>query len=197
MSVSVVSELERKSVRRNQIKLLGIFAVALLPLLLAVLMYFGGFAVPKGHTNHGELVVPPLSVSLLGPEPLEYLEQNRTWQLMLVGQGECADNCSQWLHTMRQVHILMGREMDRVSRMFVGTQSVGEGLKDSYPNLTVLKTNETLIQDFNDSDSAPSDTWQLWLVDPLGNAMLRYDHRHTGYDIKDDLKKLLKLSKIG
>ena len=37
----------------------------------------------------------------------------------------------------------------------------------------------------------------LYIVDPLGNLMMRHDASHTTKDLLTDLKKLLKLSHIG
>ena len=37
----------------------------------------------------------------------------------------------------------------------------------------------------------------LYIVDPLGNLMMRHDAAHTSKDLLTDLKKLLKLSHIG
>jgi hypothetical protein len=37
----------------------------------------------------------------------------------------------------------------------------------------------------------------LFIVDPLGNLMMRHDASHTSKDLLSDLKKLLKLSHIG
>ena len=38
---------------------------------------------------------------------------------------------------------------------------------------------------------------QLWIVDPHGNLVLRYDAKANGKQILNDLRHLLKLSKIG
>ena len=42
-------------------------------------------------------------------------------------------------------------------------------------------------------DTAP----QLWIVDPHGNLVLRYDAKVKGKHVLDDLRHLLKLSNIG
>jgi len=38
---------------------------------------------------------------------------------------------------------------------------------------------------------------QLWIVDPHGNLVLRYDSKANGKHVLDDLRHLLKLSNIG
>jgi hypothetical protein len=38
---------------------------------------------------------------------------------------------------------------------------------------------------------------ELWLMDPLGNVMMRYPVGFDPYHVRDDLNKLLKISQIG
>ena len=38
---------------------------------------------------------------------------------------------------------------------------------------------------------------QLWIIDPHGNLVLRYDPTVKGKDLLNDLRHLLKLSNIG
>jgi hypothetical protein len=45
--------------------------------------------------------------------------------------------------------------------------------------------------------SSPANAHTLFIVDPLGNLMMRHDASHTTKDLLSDLKKLLKLSHIG
>ena len=37
----------------------------------------------------------------------------------------------------------------------------------------------------------------VYIVDPLGNVVLRYSHEQVGKPLLDDLKHLLKVSQIG
>lgn len=189
--------------RRNQIKLLGIFAVAGIPVILAMLMYFGSFAIPTGKTNKGELIVPALSLGDFGLEATSeglYEETQGKWLLIQTGSGECDAICQDMAHTARQVNILMAREQGRVARIFMGAdeQVFRKVLAKDYPELRYLPLandiQETLPGIIN---SEANSSWQLWISDPLGNVILHYDATHSGYDLKDDLKKLLKLSNIG
>lgn len=189
--------------RRNQIKLLAIFAVAGVPVILAMLMYFGSFAIPTGKTNKGELIVPALSLSAFGLKATNdglYEETQGKWLLIQTGSGECDAICQDMAHTARQVNILMAREQGRVARVFMtpDEEVFRSTLAENYPELHYLpiddKVQATLPEIIN---SEANSTWQLWISDPLGNVILHYDTTHSGYDLKDDLKKLLKLSNIG
>jgi len=184
--------------RRNQFKLLGIFAVAGVPVMAAMLMYFGGFAIPSGKTNKGELLLPSLPLSEFGytqsAEGL-YPETNGKWLILQTGGGACNEECQNLAYIARQVNILMAREQERVDRILLNAtqQPIDsedlERLKQSFPELDVRSVE---VQ-----NSVASDGWSLWVSDPLGNVILKYDASNTGYDLRDDLKKLLKLSNIG
>ena len=189
--------------RRNQIKLLGIFAVAGIPVVLAMLMYFGSFAIPAGKTNKGELLVPALSLSDFGLKAGEdglFAETKGKWLLIQTGGGECTETCLKMAHTARQVNILMAREQERVARVFMANdESVFRStLSEDYPELGFIPmANETRVALPASKDLDTNSNWQLWISDPLGNVILHYDASHSGYDLRDDLKKLLKLSNIG
>ena len=49
---------------------------------------------------------------------------------------------------------------------------------------------------FTKAAAAPGEA-QLWIVDPHGNLVLRYDAKVKGKDLLNDLRHLLKLSNIG
>ena len=206
--VHVTTPENKSGVRANQLKLIGIFAIALVPVLLAVLMYFGKVAIPTDKTNKGLLIWPPVELSKLGiggKSPLAIVQKEKTWFLMLAGNGTCEQDCQELLHTMRQVHVSMGRELQRVSRLFVAdlaVQPIAE-IKDLYPELKLASFEQhneasvfSTLMGMDDS-TGEHGSWHVWLVDPLGNVLLRYDASHSGYDMIDDLKKLLKLSNIG
>lgn len=183
--------------RVNQLKLIGIFAIAGVPVILAMLMYFGSFAVPSGKTNKGELLLPPLSLNQFGFQSDAqgiYPDLDGKWMLFVSSNGAeaCLKECQALVYMARQVNVLLAKESDRLSRVLMTAHQAKDSaqLSQEYPRLEFVKQK---------SLSAPEGehSWNLWVSDPLGNVILRYDSANTGYDLKDDLKKLLKLSNIG
>ncbi|MCH2158347.1 MAG: hypothetical protein MK096_06160 [Oleiphilaceae bacterium] len=187
--------------RKSQLKLIGIFCVAGVPVMLAMLMYFGSVAIPTGKTNKGQLLTPTLNLNSFGYQQNAegfYPETGGKWLIVQTGSGECALECQDLAHIARQVNILMAREQERVARVLLSTQAeqTQDLLAADYPQLSVKSVDESaLIELYKQADT--SKTWNLWVSDPLGNVILRYDSTNSGYDLKDDLKKLLKLSNIG
>lgn len=202
-----VQNMSEQQIRTNKFKLLGIFAVALVPVALAFVMYFGGFALPSNKTNKGDLIWPPVEASVLGSGSgtLEALVSSKpNWYLMLSGAGVCDERCEELAHTIRQVNVSMGREMERVSRVILSETMMSDPvmLREKFPELMFAKAGSEQLTKFESivSDQGAvveSGVWSVWLVDPLGNILIHYGSAHDGYDMIDDLKKLLKLSNIG
>jgi len=174
----------------------------LLWILLVAAASFGGayalyYAAPSigswGTTNHGEFVDPPVAV-----EALELTDAagtpftpSRTWGLWVVQPARCDVACDRALHRLRQVHELLNRDAPRVRRALVGPASIAPGpiadgaLAARYPGLEFLTGRIAGL------DPGP------YIVDPLGNLVLRYPLGAAGKSVLDDLKRLLKVSQIG
>ena len=100
---------------------------------------------------------------------------------------------------MRQTRLSLNSEMSRVERVFLATSQccAREFLAQEHPGLLVLDATgpsaSSLLSAFPLSEREQS----LFIVDPLGNLMMRYDVRQNPKGLLQDLKKLLSLSHIG
>ena len=202
--------MDPKQVNRNRLKLLGVFGIALVPVIAAAVMYFGGVALPTGKTNKGNLLLPPMVLSeqsAISSLLSDDIKKEGLWVLMLTGTGECIDVCLERLHTLRQVNVAMGRELSRVGRFYVGdmTDNDQQVVLSDYPKLKFYNASVSALeileqQAVEKSGLKPESiesNWNVWLIDPLGNVVLQYGLENDGYDMIGDLKKLLKLSNIG
>jgi cytochrome oxidase Cu insertion factor (SCO1/SenC/PrrC family) len=191
-------------VTRNLRTIGALAAVFLLPLLLSFWMYYGNSWRPLGRTNHGELIEPvrPLPAA-------EMREANGTvasavlfrekWAIAYVGGGACDDSCRRTLYFMRQTRLSLNNEMTRVARVFLATGNCCDSdfLAREHPGLVVIDATgpeaHDLLKVFPHTEQAHS----LFIIDPLGNLVMRYDARDDPKGLLTDLKKLLKLSHIG
>lgn len=190
--------------------LLGLAALFFVPLLGAFWLYYAGGWRPAGSTNHGELITParPLAASPLqrwdGTAATDGLLRGK-WTLLYIDDGACATpQCRQALWTLRQTRLLLAEDMDRVQRVFVAEAGCcdREYLTHEHPGLIVLTppaSSPTIdaarawIDGFPRIAGQP----QVFIIDPLGNLMMRFDLRQNPKGLKSDLEKLLKLSHIG
>lgn len=190
------------AVHRGRRTLLLLALVFLGPLALAVGLYFTGFQWrPQATTEHGELYrparpLPDLSMRLLGGTGGEATLHGK-WTMMHIGPGACEAGCQAALVTTRQVRRALGRDMDRVQRVFVVTTGRADTgmLATEHPGIGVAgedaATGELLRRVGGHS---PGD---VYLTDPLGNLVMRYDARVTMKGMHADLKRLLQVSTIG
>jgi hypothetical protein len=189
--------------RRGRRILLALAAIFLLPVVIAFAMYYGGVGRPAGSSSQGELIDParPLEVAGLKnadgtPASAEVLKGK--WSLLYIGDGACDAACQQALVFGRQSRLALNEKMTRVQRVFLATGHccANEYFAAEQPGLIALDASapeaQALLAQFP-AERAHS----LFIVDPLGNLMMRHDASQTTKGLLSDLKKLLKLSHIG
>lgn len=139
-------------------------------------------------TNNGEFVDPPVNsaaLDLVDSAGLP-LGQRKTWWLWVVRTEPCDQACAHALHQLRQLHILLNRDTDRVKRALVTQAVVDRGdLEKLYPELAFLTGKVEALP--------PG----IYIVDPLGNLVLHYPLDAAGKPVLQDLQRLLKVSQIG
>ena len=143
---------------------------------------------PWGTTNNGTFVNPPVVVSTLGLTDSDGVpvSDDPTWWIWVVQPGACDGTCEDALHQLRQLHVLLHRDADRVRRALVTRERIEPGeLAALYPELVFLSGNVSAL--------VPG----IYLVDPHGNLVLQYPLEAAGKPVLEDLKRLLKVSQIG
>lgn len=194
------AEAQQRRARRQLWILFGVFFA---PLVLAFVLYYSGGWRPPGSTNHGELVQPPrplpqVDLSTPAGEKLASDAWRGHWILVYIGDGQCAARCREALTLMRQTRLALGDDMNRVQRIFLARRNCCDVayLSAEHPGLLTATVDDTngakLTAAFPDADSG-----RIYIVDPLGNLMMRYAPGTEPEGPLEDLKKLLKLSRIG
>ena len=171
--------------RRGRVKLalLGLFFAA--PLVLAWLAYRLDWA-PGATSNYGELVTPPRPLSGAALERLR-----GKWVLVSFDAPACDAYCERKLYFMRQVRRAQGKEMDRVERLWVLTGD-GKPRAELLPGIDGTRFARFSPEGF--PGNAPD---HLYLVDPLGNLMMRFPRDPEPRGVIKDLQRLLKYSRAG
>jgi len=192
-----------ESRRRGRQVLLIIAAIFLLPVIVAFALYYGKLWRPAGSASKGALIEParPLVVAGLkhaDGSPAGADVFTGKWTLIYIGDGACDADCRTALVFGRQTRLALNNEMTRVQRVFLATGNccATAYFSQEQPGLVALDASapeaQVLIAQFPE-DRRDS----LYIVDPLGNLMMRHEAAHTSKDLLTDLKKLLKLSHIG
>jgi hypothetical protein len=191
---------------RNLRTLALLAALFLVPLALAFFTYYGSSWRPSRTVNHGRLISPPQvlpSVSLpqVLPAPAAAAPAlfRAQWSLVYVGSGACDANCREGLFVMRAARLGLNNDMTRVAQVFLvtGDCCAREYLAHEHPGVRVLDAQGVAGAPLLRAFPAPERAHTLFVVDPLGNLMMRYDARQNSRGLLEDLQKLLRLSHIG
>ena len=180
-------------------KFLFLLAVFMVPVVAAYLAYFGWR--PAGHTNYGELLkVTPLQQTAgkaLDGKPFNLDALRGKWVMVHVGVASCDAACARQLYLMRQIRITQGKEQSRIERLWVLTDAgmPNAMLLQAHPGLHVWRPADTAFVEQFPAGDGPAG--HIYLVDPLGNLMLRFPAQPDAKRMMKDLKLLLKASQIG
>ncbi len=170
---------------RNKVLLIGLVCVA--PLVLGTLAYFYRWdtGVPD---NYGELLPP----RVLKGAPFDRLRGK--WLLVVVDAPACDAWCLRKLYYVHQLRRAQGKDMDRVERLWLVTAK-GKPRREVMQAIegTLLRpADAALLKNFPGN---PVD--HIYIVDPLGNLMMRYPLDPDPSKMLKDLQRLLKVSQIG
>jgi cytochrome oxidase Cu insertion factor (SCO1/SenC/PrrC family) len=199
-------EAQRRTVR-GRWKMLAVLAMCAAPV---VASYFTYFVIrPEGRTNYGELVTPPRAlpadlrlVDLQGRDvpPASLLDQ---WSMVVVAPSACDAACEQRLLLQRQVREALGREKDRVDKVWFVLDDgplrapLRQAIEAEPAVRTLRVTPEALgrwLQPAAVGGSAGSIDDHVYLVDPMGNFMLRWPVGADPARLKRDLERVLRAS---
>jgi cytochrome oxidase Cu insertion factor (SCO1/SenC/PrrC family) len=165
-------------------KLLAVFLACAAPFALAWAAWYFGWASGAGG-NYGELI-PPHTVS---GAPLPALRGK--WVMVTFDDAACDADCEKKLYYMRQVRRAQGKDQGRVERLWVITDA-------GKPRSELLAAIEgTHLTRVSPGEFPGERAQHIYLVDPLGNLMMRFPRDPDPSKMLKDLQRLLKYSRIG
>jgi hypothetical protein len=197
--------------QRGRWKLLLVLAICAAPLLASYFMYY--VVKPGGRTNYGVLIdprlhpMPGLAASTLDGAPASLAAYKGKWLMLVVDSGQCADACRKKLFAMRQLRLMQGKEMERIERLWLIDDGVepAPALLRQFEGMRVLRvaagpgsqSGSGALRNWLPADAGSSIDKHLYLIDPLGNLMMRFPKDADPAKVKKDLAKLLYASAIG
>lgn len=194
--------------RKNKITIIALVVVFVLPVILAKVALENEWF-NKAATNRGELLSPPIDFAQ------DFAKLPPLWRLVYVLPEKCDATCRNALYAMGQIHIALGKHMDRVEPLIITTENSELAALQVIPVTTAnhdeialgqhkeLKTLQLPKKNVNEMFKNISPNG-IFIVDTLNNGMLKhplYPEKEQAVqgsrDILSDIKKLLKLSRIG
>lgn len=192
-------------------KLLLLALVFLGPLAGAYALYYLSDWRPSGTVNKGHLLnpalpLPKLALRTADGAPVAADALKRSWTLLYVGSSNCAEVCRKALYNARQVHTALGKEAHRVQGVYIATDAAALGplqefLQAEHQGLKLwtaeLAARLELMVFFGGADMDPEAPGNIYVIDPLGNWVMYYLANDPPKGMLKDLKKLLRVSRIG
>ena len=182
----------------SRAKMLLVVAIFALPIAASYLAYHTLDLKPTG--NYGELLLPPAQIT---QQPFtrrdgaafRFEDLRGKWVIVASDSGACPTDCRDKLDIVRRTRLALGREASRVARVFVVDDLAVPDAAALAPfeGMEIARTPAGLQL----PPGATNDRAHIYLVDPLGNVMLRWPARAEAKRMLQDLKRLLKASQVG
>ncbi len=196
---------ERAEVRGRNLRTVSALAALFgVPIAASFALYYGFGWSPARHLNHGELITParPLpALTLPGADGHTRVPNvfTKRWALVYVGGARCDQACQFALSVMRDTRLDLGNDMSRVEQVYLVTAGCCDRrlLEGGDPGLIMLDASGSEARKLLDSFPRTDLDTTIFVVDPLGNLMMRYDSRRDPMGLLQDLQTLLRLSHIG
>jgi hypothetical protein len=187
------------STRAGRWKMLALLLVSAAPVVASYFMYY--VVRPEGRRNYGELVNPqrPLpaftGIDAQG-QPVSLTQLKDQWLLISVADSTCDAACQEHLYLQRQLRETLGKEKDRLDWVWLrtGTAPLSDALKQATSAAVVLQLDAAQLATW--LEPAPGQRLEdhLYVVDPLGNWMMRFPANMDPKQAKRDLDRLLRAS---
>jgi hypothetical protein len=184
--------------RSARIKLLLLFLVCAAPVIASYLTYY--VVRPEGGRNYGELIDPQrtipqgmMGVNLAGQSrPLTDLRHQ--WLLVTVADSPCDALCQKHLYLSRQLREGLAKDKDRLDWVWLhtGAADVPTELRPALATAQVWKVDETELAAWLQPAAGQRLADHLYLVDPMGNWMMRFPVDSHPSKIRKDLERLMR-----
>lgn len=185
--------------RAGRWKMLLLLLVCASPVVASYLTYY--VIRPQGRTNYGELIQPQRSIPALSgvnaqgqSVPLASLKDQ--WLLVSVADSACNERCQQHLYLQHQLRETLGREKDRLDWVWLrtGAADLSPALREATESAMVLHLERSEIASWLEPAAGAQLEDHLYVVDPLGNWMMRFPADLDPKQVQRDLNRLLRAS---
>ena len=157
-----------------------------------------------GEAAYGSLVqptvaLPDVMVSDPGGAAVPLRALKGQWLLVVVGSASCDPACEQRLFLQRQLREMLGRERDRVDKVWLITDEAAlkPELRQALaaaPPVAVLRLPRAIVEAWLQPAPGHGLEDHLYLVDPMGEWMMRMPAAPDPSRVKRDLERLLRAS---
>jgi hypothetical protein len=122
------------------------------------------------------------------------------WVFVMVDRSACDEHCRSKLFHMRQLRTMTGKERDEIERVWfiVDDLSLDPALARDFEGTVFVRADARELASWLALPAGPHTDLRdhIWLVDPLGNLMLRWPRNPDPKGTKGDIGRLLRASSM-
>lgn len=191
----MLNETTQKTNRRKFIALLVLMCA---PIVISYALFYADYR--PGAVNYGELLtvkkLEGSGIKLLDNTIFRMKDLKGKWVMLMVDSGSCDKACQQKLYHMRQVRTVQHKEKHRVERLWLIDDDVvpTQDIVQEYEGTLLVKVNDRDLLDL--IPPKESQRKHIYMVDPLGNLMMRYPEELNPTKMGKDIKRLLHVSQL-
>ena len=183
-------------------KMLLVLLVCAAPVIASYLSYF--VIRPEGRSNYSNLIVPTRSLPALALRTLDGVAVSAAslrgqWLLVVVGPSSCRADCEKRLFMQRQLREMLGRERDRLDKVWFVTDegapeaALRQAIGGAAP-VSALRVAPEALGAWLAPTQGHSLEEHLYLVDPMGEWMMRMPPDADPGRVKRDIERVLRAS---
>ena len=140
-----------------------------------------------------------LPLYTLDGEAVDAKSLHGQWLLLALGAADCDGECQQRLYMQRQLREMVGRERERIDKIWLVTDGAElpatlRTALQADPALRVLRVPRAALAAWLQPEEGHALEQHLYLVDPMGEWMMRMPADPDPARVKRDLERLLRAS---
>jgi len=174
--------------------------------------YFTYYVIrPSSRSVYGTLVQPtrgmPADLTLrrvlpdggLASDRVDPASLRKQWLLVMVGEGTCPQTCEEQLYRQRQLREMLGKEKDRLDKIWLVPDEGAirpdllQILQVGEP-VTILRVDPAALAAWLQAAPGQALADHLYVVDPMGEWMMRFPVQPDPAKVKRDLDRLMRAS---
>ena len=194
---------EARRTASGRLKMLLVLLICAAPVVASYITFY--VIRPDGRTNYSELIAPlrPLPAGLplvdLQGAVVQAESLKGQWLVVVVAGGACDKVCENHLWLQRQLRETLGRDKDRVDKVWLISDDVQPRAQTldairTNTEMTVLRAPASALSAWLAPASGHALGDHIYIVDPLGNWMMRSPVAPEPAKLKRDVEKLLRAS---
>jgi len=193
--------------KKNRRTIVILASMSIIPFTIAWLLTKNPDFRPKS-THNGDLIVPVMTTErseLQGIDDFSIKnidELKGHWVMLnIINSQDCNKVCADAIHATKQLRLMLNKDLTRVRRAVIVVDGLQQDAFQAWwkedDRLIKVKPDDAMMKKLTTISQGKIKEGMLIIMDPLGNLMMQYPVGFDPYDVKRDLKKLLRISQIG